>query len=264
MSIARQTLTGTGIAGMRFAHPAAATAKKAIAAKRAKQAAARTQNLITAAVRRDVKLEFEARISTAEPGPRGLRGKAGAMGEQGPRGPKGDKGEKGDRGERGAAGRDGKDGSGWHEGSAAPRDAADGDWWFHPEGAIKRLDGKRWKLTTTLRGRRGPVGPTGPAGRGGNRFDFGFGAPSGGRSGDVWLDLEIGHLWKKQRNGWVNYFNVGARAFAGLGAPTENPHDADDILVGDEPASEESSESETNSASESDFDSDSESDFDFG
>lgn len=240
----------------RFTSPDVAKAKKASAERRATNAKRRVEN--------EVQRQLDIRAVTAEPGetgPRGRPGKAGAMGERGPKGDPGKDGAQGPKGERGAAGRDGKDGSGWHEGTEVPTDAMPGDWWFHPEGAIKRLDGKRWKLVTTLRGPRGRPGPTGPAGRDGNRFDFGFGAPSGGRSGDVWLDLEIGHLWKKQRNGWVNYFNVGARAFAGMGNPTEDPHDADDSLEGDEPASE--IQSETNNSSESDFDSKSDSDFDF-
>ena len=50
----------------------------------------------------------------------------------------------------------------------------------------------------------------------------GFGASSGGRSGDSWFDLEIGDLWVKQRDGWHKIFIMGARGYIGSGPPTED------------------------------------------
>jgi hypothetical protein len=249
----RKTKPGMTIAGMTFARTIS-------------RSEARTKGLLRPARKTPVQGPAGLDGEPGEAGPRGLRGKAGAMGEQGPRGPKGDKGDKGERGERGAAGRDGKDGATWIQKDRAPtaKDGKNGDQWFRPstcEVFLKEDD--RWKVTATLKGRRGPVGLTGPAGRDGNRFVHGFGAPTGGRSGDSYLDLEIGDLYLKQRDGWRLIFDFGARAYVGNGAPTESPHDAGDILVGDEPASEVESEFDSEFDS-TDSDSESDSDFDFG
>ncbi|MGM4924383.1 hypothetical protein AB8A31_15825 [Tardiphaga sp. 804_B3_N1_9] len=247
---------------MTFTHPSAIESRAALAKKRKALVTRRTSE----EVQRQLQLHAVAG-EPGEPGPRGLRGRDGATGEAGPRGPKGDKGEKGDRGERGAAGRDGEDGTKIFTGPKAPKGAKPGDLWLKPDGAYYELKNDKWRSVTepAIRGPRGPagapgVGVRGLPGRDANRFDFGFGTPSGGRGGDVWLDLETGDFWKKQRDGWVQYFNVGSRAYAGNGAPTENPHDADDILEGDEPSSELESESELSS---SDFDSESESESEF-
>lgn len=257
MRSTNQIMPGTGIAGMTFARPMTKAEERARSIQRAKKTAARASALAAMAP-----VPGPAGRMGVD-GPRGPRGKAGA---DGVKGPKGDPGKQGERGPKGDPGRDGKDGSTWLQGGRAPtsRDGSDGDQWFNTTTRDVSLKTKgKWKVTATLRGPRGSSGPTGPrgsSGRDGTLFDFGFGTPSGGRGGDVWLDLETGDFWKRQRAGWRQYFNVGVRAYAGNGAPTENPHDADDILEGDEPSSESESESELSS---SDFDSESESESEF-
>ncbi|MGM4916074.1 hypothetical protein [Tardiphaga sp. 813_E8_N1_3] len=259
MQSTNQIMPGTGIAGMTFARPMTKAEERARSIRTAKKKAARASALAAMAP-----VPGPAGRMGVD-GPRGPRGKAGANGEKGP---KGDPGKQGERGPKGVDGKDGKDGSTWLQGDRAPtsKDGSDGDQWFNTASRDVSLKTKgKWKVTTTLRGPRGPSGPTGPrgsSGRDGNRFDLGFGAPPAakGQSGDIWFDLETGDLYKKQRAGWGLFFNLGARAYAGNGAPTENPHDADDILEGDEPSSESENESEPSS---SDFDSESESESEF-
>ena len=250
----------------RFTHPDVAKAKKASVERRATNTERRVAN--------EVQRQLKARAVDVEPGEqgeRGPRGKAGAMGEQGPRGPKGDKGDKGDRGERGARGEKGERGTKTFTGPKAPKEAKPGDLWLKPDSVHHELgDDGKWRRVTDppIRGPRGPAGApgVGPRGRDGNRFLPGFGPPPAGKgqSGDAWFDLEIGDLYFKTRAGWgTPVFNLGARAYTGMGNPTEDPHDTDDILEGDEPASEEPSEAGSDSELDS-SDTESEFDFDFG
>jgi hypothetical protein len=219
---------------MRYTHPDAANGRAVKAKKEAAAAARRSATNAenwTAFVVNEVAHQIALLETTARPGARGKDGKGGTAG---PAGAKGKDGKQGPPGPKGDPGVPGEDGSTWIQKDRlpTPKDGKDGDHWFRPaNGEVLLKQDGRWTVNATLRGRRGPVGNTGPAGRDGNRFEFGFGPPFGGRSRDVWLDLEIGDLWGKQRNRWVKFFNFGARAYIGEGEPTEDPHDADNDFV---------------------------------